>query len=209
MWQDDQAFASRDLGGYDIAYLFVDGIAERIRPGQRREPVLAAWGKTHDGRKVLLHMMSGSKEDPCPPSSRTCGAAALAIRCWWSEMALRGSSRRSRPAFHAPHATVPPHLAAKVSREDAWPEFREQVRARRRHCPRPGGRPGPDMGDPTAVTCFQDDFEACIAHLRMPVKHARRSVPPGAPVRGGAPAPEGDPQRLGREGGPQADVRGP
>jgi hypothetical protein len=25
---------------YDIAYLFVDGIAERIRPGQRREPVL-------------------------------------------------------------------------------------------------------------------------------------------------------------------------
>ena len=26
---------------------------------------------------------------------------------------------------------------------------------------------------PTAVTCFQDDFEACIAHLRMPVKHRK------------------------------------
>ena len=33
---------ARDLSEYDIAYLFVDGIAERIRPGQRREPVLAA-----------------------------------------------------------------------------------------------------------------------------------------------------------------------
>ena len=73
LWQDYQAFANRDLGGYDIAYLFVDGIAERIRPGQRREPVLAAWGMTHDGKKVLLHMMSGSKEDPCPPSSGHAG----------------------------------------------------------------------------------------------------------------------------------------
>ncbi len=48
---------------YDIVYLFVDGIAERIRPGQRREPVLAAWGFTVEGRKVLLHLMAGSKEN--------------------------------------------------------------------------------------------------------------------------------------------------
>ena len=48
---------------YDIAYLFIEGIAERIRPGQRREPMLAAWGFTVDGRKVLLHLMAGSKED--------------------------------------------------------------------------------------------------------------------------------------------------
>ena len=173
LWEDYQAFASRDLGGYDIAYLFVDGIAERIRPGQRREPVLAAWGLTHDGKKVLLHMMSGSKEDPCPPSSRTCGPAALAIRCWWSRMALRGSSRRSRPAFHAPHATVPPHLAAKVSREDAWPEVREQARAAYQAPSRAIAR---DLAAdlvrtwesefPTAVTCFQDDFEACICECR-------------------------------------------
>src|SRR5687768_6881604 len=44
LWEDYQAFKSRDLAEYDIAYLFIDGIAERIRPGQRREPVLAAWG---------------------------------------------------------------------------------------------------------------------------------------------------------------------
>ena len=33
LWADYQDFATRDLGEYDIAYLFVDGIAERIRPG--------------------------------------------------------------------------------------------------------------------------------------------------------------------------------
>ena len=26
---------------------------------------------------------------------------------------------------------------------------------------------------PSAMTCFMDDFEACIAHLRMPVTHRR------------------------------------
>ena len=31
--------------------------------GAKREPVLAAWGFTVEGRRVLLHMMAGSKED--------------------------------------------------------------------------------------------------------------------------------------------------
>ncbi|MCG8356406.1 MAG: transposase [Kiloniellales bacterium] len=26
---------------------------------------------------------------------------------------------------------------------------------------------------PSAVACFQDNFEACIAHLRLPVTHRR------------------------------------
>jgi len=37
---------ARDLSEYKITYLFVDGIAERLRPGAKREPVLAAWGYT-------------------------------------------------------------------------------------------------------------------------------------------------------------------
>lgn len=42
LWADYQAFCRRDLGEYAIVYLFVGSIAERIRPGQKREPVLAA-----------------------------------------------------------------------------------------------------------------------------------------------------------------------
>jgi Transposase, Mutator family len=33
------------------------------RSGAKREPVLAAWGFTAEGRRVLLHLMAGSKED--------------------------------------------------------------------------------------------------------------------------------------------------
>jgi transposase-like protein len=63
LWQDYLDFSTRDLSEYEVIYLFVDGIAERLRPGQRREPVLAAWGFCANGARVLLAMMAGSKED--------------------------------------------------------------------------------------------------------------------------------------------------
>jgi putative transposase len=44
-------------------YLFVDGIAERLHLGQPREAVLAAWGILADGKKALLHLAPGTKED--------------------------------------------------------------------------------------------------------------------------------------------------
>ena len=44
LWAEYEAFASRDLAEFDILYLFVDGIAERLHLGQPREAVLAAWG---------------------------------------------------------------------------------------------------------------------------------------------------------------------
>jgi transposase-like protein len=44
LWQQYEAFATRDLSGYPIAYLFMDGVAERLNPGERRQSVLCAWG---------------------------------------------------------------------------------------------------------------------------------------------------------------------
>ena len=63
LWAEYEDFCKRDLSVHAIVYLLVDGIAERLRPGQRREAVLAAWGIGEDGRKSLLELMAGSKED--------------------------------------------------------------------------------------------------------------------------------------------------
>ena len=60
LWADYQEFATRDLGEYDIAYLFVDGIAERIRPGQKREPVLAAYAPPLSPSQNILRHSSES-----------------------------------------------------------------------------------------------------------------------------------------------------
>jgi transposase-like protein len=186
LWEDYQAFKSRDLAEYDIAYLFIDGIAERIRPGQRREPVLAAWGFTVDGRKVLLHLMAGSKED------------AETVSAFFQDMRARGlgdpllvvsdgasgiikaievcfpRSTRQRCLAHRMR-----NLAAKVP-EDLWPEFKARATAAYQAPSRKIARELAEgvVADyrselANAVGCFMDDFEACIAHLRLPITHRR------------------------------------
>ena len=42
LWAEYEAFANRDLAEFEITYLFVEGIAERLHLGQPREAVLAA-----------------------------------------------------------------------------------------------------------------------------------------------------------------------
>ena len=186
LWADYQEFIQRDLGEYELAYLFVDGIAERIRPGQRREPVLAAWGFTAEGRKVLLHLMAGSKEDhetvsaffqdmrarglgdPLLVVSDGAGGIIKAIETCFPR------SERQRCLAHRMR-----NLAAKVP-EDLWPELKARATAAYQAPSRAIAR---DLADgvvadfeaelPSAVACFMDDFEACIAHLRMPVTHRR------------------------------------
>jgi len=186
LWQDYQEFATRDLSEYDIAYLFVDGIAERIRPGQKREPVLAAWGFTITGAKVLLHLMAGSKED-----AETVSALFQDMRCRGLGDPLLVVSDGAPGIIKAIETCFPRsarqrclahrmrNLAAKVP-EDLWPEFKARATAAYQAPSRLIAR---DLASglvkdyetvlPSAVACFQDDFEACIAHLRMPVTHRR------------------------------------
>jgi transposase-like protein len=186
LWRDYQDFATRDLGAHEIVYLFVDGVAERIRPGQRREPVMAAWGFTATGAKVLLHLMAGSKED------------AETVSAFFQDMRARGlgdpllvisdgapgiikaietcfpRSARQRCLAHRMR-----NLAAKVP-EDLWPEVKARITASYQAPSRAIARDLAkgvvadfDKDLPSAIACFMDDFEACIAHLRMPVTHRR------------------------------------
>jgi putative transposase len=186
LWADYQEFATRDLSEYDIAYLFIDGIAERIRPGSRREPVLAAWGFTAECKKVLLHLMAGSKEN------------AETVSAFFQDMRGRGlsdpllvvsdgapgiikaietcfpRSERQRCLAHRMR-----NLAAKVP-EDLWAEFKARATAAYQAPSRAIARElaAGVVADfetelPSAVACFTDDFEACIAHLRMPIPHPR------------------------------------
>ena len=80
LWAEYEDFCKRDLSEHAVVYLFVDGIAERLRPGQRREAVLAAWGVGEDGRKVLLGLMAGSKED------------VETVRAFFQDLRTRGGS---------------------------------------------------------------------------------------------------------------------
>ena len=208
LWADYQEFATRDLNEYEISYLFVDGIAGRIRPEQRREPVLATWGLAVEGKKVLPSLMAGSKED------------AETVSAFYQDMRARGlndpllvvsdgaagiikaietcfpRSARQRCLTHRMR-----NLSAKVL-EDVRPDFKARDLAaglvRDHH-----------TSLPSAVACFQDDFEAKIAYLRLPVTHRRATRTTNLLERPFLePAAEDHSQRVRREGGAQADVRG-
>ncbi len=186
LWEDYQIFKSRDLSEYEIAYLFIDGIAERLRPGQKREPVLAAWGFTFDGRKVLLHLMAGSKEDGETVSAffqdmraRGLGDPLLVTSDGASGIIKAIETCFPRSARQRCLAHRMRNLAVKVP-EDLWPEFKTRVQASYQAPSRQIARELADgiVADyqaelPNAVACFMDDFEACIAHLRLPIGHRR------------------------------------
>jgi transposase-like protein len=142
LWADYQEFSTRDLGEYDIAYLFVDGIAERIRPGPWRDPLLVVC----DGAPGIIKAI-----EICFPKSARQRCLAHRMR----------------------------NLAAKVP-EDLWPDFKARATAAYQAPSRAIAR---ELAEglvrdyetelPSAVACFQDDFEACIAHLMTPVTHRR------------------------------------
>ena len=186
LWQEYEEFATRDLSDVHPLYLFADGIAERLRPGAKREAVLVAWAITWSGRKVLLSVTPGTKEStecckelfddmrrrglPDPVLVATDGAKGI-IRA--TEECFP-TSKRQRCLAHRMR-----NLAAKVP-GDMWQEFKAAAKAAYE-------APSPSMAKalrddlvgryekacPSAVRCFQEDFEACIAHLSCPPAHRR------------------------------------
>src|SRR5262245_18631751 len=188
LWAEYKAFASRDLSEFEVIYLCVDGIAEQLHLGQPREAMLAAWGVLADGHKVLLHLAPGSKEDtescreffqdmrrrglPDPLLVISDGAPGL-IRAI-EECFPR--SARQRCLAHKLR-----NLQSKVP-EDQWPEFKARAIACYQAASPTLARMLRDDIAATygtlavsALACLQDDFEACIAHLRFPLAH-RRSI---------------------------------
>ena len=184
LWAQYEAFASRDLSEFEVVYLFVDGVAERLHLGQPREAVLAAWGILADGKKALLHLAPGTKEDtasckeffqdlrrrglPDPLLVVSDGAPGI-IRA--SEECLPRTVRQ-RCLVHKMR-----NLESKVP-ENVWPEFKARAAA----CYQ-AASPARLLKDdivatcgrdlPSAVACLEDDFEACIAHLSCPLGHRR------------------------------------
>ncbi len=62
LWEDYQAFISRDLSGVEIEYLFVDAVFESLRRHGAKEALLVGWAIAADGGKHLLHLAVGNKE---------------------------------------------------------------------------------------------------------------------------------------------------
>jgi transposase-like protein len=186
LWADYQAFAGRDLSEFKVLYLFVDGIAEKLHLGQAREAVLAAWGITETGHKVLLGLAPGTKEDTasCRDFLRDLKARGLVDPVLAATDGAPGLMRAVEEVF--PRALRQRCLAHKIRNleakvpAEAWRELKGAALAAYQ-----AGSPKlaqiakeefvarHERDYPSATACFLDDFEACIAHLQLPIAHRR------------------------------------
>jgi transposase-like protein len=188
LWEDYQAFCQRDLSGSEIEYLFLDAVYESLRQqAGLKEGVLVAWGICRDGRKVLLHMTLGNKESldawldmvrdmvrrglRVPTLITTDGAPGLiaAVEQAWPR------SLRQRCLAHKQRNIL-----------DKVPDSaRQEVKAALNGIYYADTRQVADLlttrfletyGQryPSAVACFTDDLEACLAFLKCPSTHHSR-----------------------------------
>jgi transposase-like protein len=183
---DYEAFKRRELSGFDVVYLFIDMIYEPLRRYGSKTGVMCCWAYLTDGGKVLLDMTIGNGESyelsidflrgmvqrglRTPLTVTTDGAKGLikAVEAMWPK------SKRIRCWFHKMQ-----NLQSKVPAV-AWHEFKALIE---------------DMRDaPTweegklrmerivekyknlfaeACRCLQEDAEASLNHLLVPVRHRR------------------------------------
>lgn len=182
--QEYDAFAKRDLGLFDVAYLFVDAVYEPLRRYGAKTAVLCAWGICTDGSRVLLHMETANSEatEACksflehmvkrglrvPMTITSDGAPGMCIaikqvfprslrlRCWFHKM--QNLEQKVPPA--------------------AWPEFKQMVVAvrdassvevARHHVVELCQRYEHEL--PSACACLLDDLDASLNHLRVLQRH--------------------------------------
>jgi putative transposase len=187
LWEDYEAFTTRDLSGFAVEYLFLDAIYESLRlQGGPAEALLCAWAILADGRKVLLHLTLGNKESYAawlamlrdvvrrgvrPPVSVTSDGAPGLVRAveevWPKSLRPRCWVHKMRHILDK----VPDDARAEVqayliSVRDA-PTYGAGQQALQATVARLGRE------FPGAMASLADDPEATLAHLRLPAAHRK------------------------------------
>jgi len=186
--QDFETWQSRSLGGYDLLYLFVDGMYVKLHADRdEKQPVLIAYGILWDGRKVLLHVGVGDREsyEACLGFLRDMTERGLRTPllycsddCPGLRKALRATWPRSMPQKCQAHKLR--NILAKLPR-GVQVEIKKQLHAvfyAKDH--ETGIKKGRAMVEayqdryPHAMECLAKSLEECLTCLKLPDAHRRR-----------------------------------
>ena len=183
--EEYEKFISRDLSKYDVIYLFVDGVYESLRRlSGRKEAILCAWGILATGEKIMLHLSLGNKEnyeswreffrdmlsrglrvpmlvisdgapgltkaiDDCFPESKRQRCIAHKLRNIANKLNEDGQ-RELMPLIRNVYYSLNEKVA-KLSTTEIINEYSQSY--------------------PSAIKCFQEDLECCIAFMKFPKGH--------------------------------------
>jgi transposase-like protein len=188
LWDEYEAFAERDLSGFEVEYLFLDAVYESLRQqGGGKEGVMCAWAICADGRKVMLHLALGNKESYANwlEFLRDMVRRGLQEPVQITTDGAPGLMRAVEEVF--PNSLRQRCLAHKT--RNVTDKVPDSVRAELKNAVRAAYyAPNREVADmiaadvlktyqrdyPAAMRSFQDDWEACVAYLRCPAIHHKR-----------------------------------
>lgn len=187
LWEEFDAFAKRDLAGFDVVYLFCDAVYESLRQQAGvKQAILVTWAILSDGSKVLLHISQGNKEShenwlehfrsllarnlPAPLTITSDGAPGCIkaieamwpeserIRCWVHKM--KNILEKVPMEMHEQMKNLLRDVRDAPDHETGQKRARELIdKLRRQH--------------PSAMAALEDDLEASLNHLKLPATHRR------------------------------------
>jgi hypothetical protein len=164
-------------------------------PGAPREAVLAAWGFTVGGKKALLGLAPGTKEDTasrrdflrdlknrnlCEPVLISTDGAPGLMRAMGSVSRVRFVNDAWRTRCAISKRRCRPRKWPEV-KSAAWSAYTAASPSAPSFYATNGCAPTSDL--PAATACFLDDFSACIAHLKLTSQGDAHHEPSRATVR--------------------------
>lgn len=186
--EDFEKFRKRDLSRERFWFIFLDGTFVRYRiEGERKEPVLAAYGIREDGKKVLLSIAPGSRESTTAWKSfindmRSRGLRApllaisdgnpgvmAAIEEIWSHT-LRQRCQKHRMQNVLDRVPKHCHTEVKTAIHNAFYHdggYEEGLAVAHAVIKKLVGR------FPEAMKIFAEDLEACLTVLKLPLQLRR------------------------------------
>lgn len=186
LYAEYEGFAERDLSGYDVVYLFVDGVYEAVRSYTNNQAILAAWALCADERKVLLHLEAAASE------------STEAWSDFFEDMQRRGlrqplyivsdgcNGLKAAITRHFPHSDRGRCIVHKLRNlanklpQDSRTDVLSQAKGVYYACDRESADLLAERfvdtyaaSYPTMVKCFCDDLEACLVHMKYPLEHRK------------------------------------
>jgi transposase-like protein len=186
--EDFETWRTRSLSGYDVLYLFVDGMRLKLHPDrEEKQPILIAYAILWDGKKVLLHVDVGDREsyEACLGFLRDMvdrGLRAPLLYCSDDcpglRKALKAMWLRSLPQKCQVHKLR--NILAKLPR-GVQTEIKKQILAVFQAKDYAEGlRKGRTLVEqyrdryPRAMECLEKSLEECLTCLKLPESHRRR-----------------------------------
>jgi transposase-like protein len=186
LYEEYLAFSRRDLSRLDVVFLFVDGVYESVKRYTNGQALLCAWAICSNGRKEFLHLMPVQSE------------SQEAWEMFFEDLRNRGLRQPllvisdGAPGLlnaidhHFPHADRQRCIAHKLRNiaQKLPRDVAEAILAEFKAVYYAADRSSADLlaeqlidkyaqAYPSAVSCFIDDLDACLTHLKYPEGHRR------------------------------------